>query len=175
MALFDKKSNEYSAKYSQYYPLIYSIINSRLGNADDTQDICQEVFLLYFDKFEQVENHRSWLISTANYLLQNFYRKKSGKESNIEDPSAESRLKYENGARDTRLLINDAIQDMNNFEDERDKILFDLVAVYKYKYKEAAELLGLSVRQVRYRYQTIKQKLMQHFRDKGISKLEDIL
>jgi DNA-directed RNA polymerase specialized sigma24 family protein len=72
-------------------------------------------------------------------------------------------------------MIEDALDNIENFGDERGKLIFDLIALYNYTYEEAAEHLGLTKRQVRYQYGLITNKLMDHFRTRGIHGLEDLL
>ncbi len=175
MKLFSSKTESFTELYNTYYPLIYSVVNSKVNNADDTEDICQEVFIRYFEKVDEVESPRKWLYGTLRNVVSDYYRKKKGKTVNVDDLFNDISFQYVNGFRDTRILIQEAFDNMNNFKDEKDKILFDLVAVYNFTYSETGEQLGLSVRQVRYRYGLIVKTLLDYFKQKGINSLEELL
>jgi RNA polymerase sigma factor (sigma-70 family) len=175
MTLFEKRTRIFTEVYSDYYPLVYSIVYSKVGNVDDAKDICQEVFIRLYNKFEDIKNPRKWLLVTLRYVVLEYYRKKDYKEMDIENILNDTLLTFVNGFRDTRILIEDAIEDMKNFKDEKEKILFDLIAIYKYTYKETGKYLGLTERQVRYKYSLIVKRLVQYFNRKGIKNLEDLL
>jgi RNA polymerase sigma factor (sigma-70 family) len=175
MTQIDKRTRIFTEVYSDYYPLVYSIVYSKVGNVDDVKDICQEVFIRLYNKFEDVENPRKWLLATLRYVVLEYYRKKDYKEFDVNEVPNASSLSFINGFRDTRILIEDALEDMKNFKNEKEKILFDLIAIYNYTYRETGEYLGLTERQVRYKYGLIVKRLVQYFKKKGIKNLEDLL
>ena len=82
-------------------------------------------------------------------------------------------LAFENGARDMRIIINEAIEHGDNYRDEKDRILFDLIAINGYTYEEAAKQLGLTKRQAFYRYQQVSRRIVdylnraRHFTNRG--------
>lgn len=82
---------------------------------------------------------------------------------------------YLNGFRDTRLMIQEALESEDNFADENDRVLFELVASYDFTYREAGEELGMSERQAKYRFGLAVRRMAEHFRKKGVEKLEDLL
>lgn len=68
----NKKVNtkdQFTEAYLEYYPLAYNIIYAKLGNIDETEDICQEVFLLHHKKIAEVENIRKWIYGVFRNLL----------------------------------------------------------------------------------------------------------
>ena len=81
-------------------------------------------------------------------------------------------LTFVNGFRDTRLIIDEAIKAL---VDKTDRVLFDLVAVQNYTYEEAGSELGLSRRQVKYRYGLIVRSIVEYLNGKVIHKIEDLL
>ena len=84
-------------------------------------------------------------------------------------------LNFVNGFRDARIIINEAIEDLNNFDNEDEAALFDLIAIRNFTYIEAGKQLGLSKRQAQYRYGRIVEKLLFALKKKGINSLEDLL
>ncbi len=60
----------------KYYSDIYKFCCSRCRNADAAQDITQDTFLFFFDKYDDLKdiNIRSWLLSVANNKLYDYFR-----------------------------------------------------------------------------------------------------
>jgi len=175
MPLPDAKTKEYTEMYTSFYPLISNVVFSKLRDFDATHDICQEVFLRYFEKFSEVENHRRWLLNTVNYVILEHYRKTKGNHVDIDSVIENVSLSFVNGFRDTRLMIEDALDNIDNFGSEKNRAIFELIAVHNYSYKEAGTNLGLTEHQTRYRYNMVVDRLMDHFKKRGIHGMEDLL
>jgi len=176
--LLSKKEREFRKSYSDYYPLILNSIYYRVKNREDAEDICHEVFVNYYRKFDEVRDPRSWLIGAVKFCISNYYRKREGSGAasvDIADMEDDVHLAFENGLRDIRIIIHDAIEDPGNYHDEKERILFDLIAINHYTYDQAAEHLGMTRRQAAYRYQQVSRRILDHLKERGITKLEDLL
>jgi RNA polymerase sigma-70 factor, ECF subfamily len=169
------RNREFAEAYNNLYPVVFSTLYSKLGNVDDAEDLCQELFIKLYDKLDEIENKRKWLYGAMRIEVMAFFRKKKPGAVDIDDVFDDASLTFVNGFRDTRIMIQDAIEDMDNFKDETDRALFDLVAVKNFSYEEAGSQLGFSRRQVRYRYGLIVERLIDYFRKRGINGLEDLL
>jgi RNA polymerase sigma factor (sigma-70 family) len=172
---FDRKAGRFTEIYSDYYSLVYSTVFSKVSNEDDVEDLCQEIFSRFYEKFDQVENPRKWLLGTLRYVILEHYRRKTGKEVNIEDVFDDINLTFVNGFRDSRLMIEEALENIGNYESEKDKLIFDLISIYNFTYREVGDHLGLTERQVRYKYSLTTKNLLDFFKKRGISHLEDLL
>ena len=84
-------------------------------------------------------------------------------------------LAFENGSRDIRIIINEALEHAGNYRDEKDRILFDLIAINQYTYEEAAKELGMTGRQAFYRYQQVSRRIVDYLNKRGITRIEDLL
>lgn len=171
----DRNSRDFAEIYSDLYPLVYSVVYSKIGNADDAGDITQDVFTRYYEKMGGVENPRTWLLGAMRIEVLIYYNKKHGEEVNVEDLFEDMNLAFVNGFRDARLIIQDALEDMDNFNGEREKVLFDLIAVSNFTYVEAGQALGMSLHQVKYRYGLIVRRLIESLNRRGIRNLEDLI
>ncbi len=175
MPKLDRRTRDYTEAYSNFYTYVFSAVYSRIGNVDDTKDICQEIFLRFYNKFDEIENHRKWLMGTIRNVMLEFFRRKESKEHASGDMFDDVSLTFVNGFKDTRLIIEDAIENMDNYENESDKILFDLIAVHNYTYAQAGESLGLNKHQIRYRYGIIQNKITDYLKKRGVTSLDDLL
>ncbi len=159
--------------YERYYALIYSTAYSKLGDADDAMDAAQEVFIRFHGKAAEVREPRTWLYGTLRNVVFDMMKKK--KPDLTEGDMDDLGVTYINGFRDTRLLIQEALESEANFIDENDRALFELVASYDFTYREAGEELGISERQAKYRFGLAVRRLAEYFRERGIANLEDLL
>ncbi len=166
--------NKFIDAYSANYPIVYSAVYTKIGNADDTEDLCQDIFLTLFRKFDEVKNIRKWLFITLRYYVMNHIRKMKP-EANVDDVFADVGLTFVNGFRDSRIIIADAFENTESYKDETDRQVFDLVAFYNFSYSEAGKELGLSKRQIEYRYTQIVQRIIDDLKNKGINNIEDLL
>ncbi len=156
-----------------YYPIVFTTIYSKVGNKDTAKDICQEVFMTFFEKFNEIENARSWLLGTLRNKIMKYYRDKKDKNVNIEDVFEDVSLTFVNGFRDTRILIKEAIDNIECSKEER--MIIDLIATHNYEYTYTAKLMGLTRRKVEYRYNALVRKIIDYLQKKGINNIEDLL
>ncbi|MCP4132365.1 MAG: sigma-70 family RNA polymerase sigma factor [bacterium] len=171
----NKKVAQYTEIYNTMLPLVFRTVQTKVADLDEAGDICQEVFFRFYEKFEEVENHRKWLLGTTRYVVLEYYNRKTNKNVDINDFMQDINLTFVNGFKDTRIMIEEALEDMENFKNEEERTLFELIAVNNLTYKKAGKYLGISEGKVRYRYEVIQQKLLKYFNKKGINSLEDLL
>jgi len=72
-------------------------------------------------------------------------------------------------------VITEAIENSGNYQSEKEKALFELIAVHNFTYEAAGKQLGLNKRQVRYRYNRILERITAYLKTKGINSLEELL
>ena len=168
------KKDRFTELHDRYYPLVFSTVKTKVESLDDVLDICQEVFIVFFEKLEEVENPRKWLYGALRLSVFEYYRKKNS-EANIDEVFEDVSITFVNGFRDARIIIAEALEHEKNFSGDDDRILFDLIAVYNFSYSEAARELGLTKRIVEYRYGRIVERILDSLKRKGIKNLEELL
>ena len=164
--------------YSEYYPLVFSILHNKVNIQEDAEDICHEVFIRFYNNFESIESPKAWLRKTIHFEVSNFYQKKGNiqKDSvNLNGVAHDENLGYENGFRDARIILSEAMENEKNFENEQEQILFDLITIYKFTYKEAGKYLNISKWQAQYTYKKIEARIISYLKDKGIQEVEDMV
>jgi RNA polymerase sigma factor (sigma-70 family) len=177
MGFYSDKSKKFREAYNKYYPLVYNTLFYRLHNHDDAEDICQEVFVSFYSKIDKIDTPRQWLVQAVRFEISNHLRKKSNKVDKIDIDAVENdlMLAFVNAARDARILLKEAIECEENYESEEEKIIFNLVAINKYTYGQAARHLGLTKRKIEYRYLKTTSRVLKYLKNKGIKKIEDLL
>jgi RNA polymerase sigma factor (sigma-70 family) len=169
------KRDEFTEAHNDYYPLVFSAVFTKVDNIDDVQDICQEVFIKFYEKLDEIENRRKWLYGALRLAVLEHYRKKRGSDIDINEVFDDVSLTFVNGFRDARIIIGEAIENSDFFTDDLAREVFDYIAVYNYSYKEAGRHLGLSKRQVEYKYRRVVDAILNSLREKGIKHIEDLL
>jgi RNA polymerase sigma factor (sigma-70 family) len=165
--------DKYTEAYAAYYPLVYSVVYTKTGDRDETRDICQEIFLILFEKFSTIENIRQWLLGTMRLVVLRHFQKKKNRNISIDDVFDDVKLTYTNGFRDTRIILTEAME--NIACDEQERIILDLIATHNFTYKHVAELLGLTFRQVNYKYNQMVKKINDYLSEKGVKDIEELL
>ncbi len=172
------QNREFREAYSDYYPLVVSVLYSKVGRRDDAEDICQEVFIRFLKNFDSIDNHRAWLLSAIRFEITNYYNRKATAASDavdIDEAFDDPNLKYVNGFRDTRIIIQEALDNDANFHNERERVLFELIAVYNFTYPSAAAQLGITRWQAEYLYEKIEKRILKYLHQKGIKDIGDLL
>ncbi len=156
----------------EYYPLLLSSLLTRVGNPEEARDLCQEVFIIFLEKYDTIKNKRAWLYGTLkNVVYQHYSRKKP--DVDIDEVFNDEGLTFSNGSKDARIMISEAIEHVECSEDDR--ILLELIAIHDYSYSNAAKILGLSRRQVEYKFRQLAKGILEYLKSRGIKDLAEIL
>jgi len=162
----------FTQAYMEYYPLILSSLLTKVSNPEEARDLCQEVFIIFLEKYDTIQNKRAWLFGTMKNVVYRHYAKKKP-DVDIDEVFNDEGLSFTNGARDARIMIGEAIEHVECSEEDR--VLLDLIAIHDYSYGSVAEVLGLSRRQVEYRYGQLAKSIMEYLRSRGIKHLAELL
>ena len=57
----------------------------------------------------------------------------------------------------------------------QEQLVFELIAINNYTQEETAKQLGITRRQVRYKYSIIVDRILDYFKKKGINSIEELL
>jgi RNA polymerase sigma factor (sigma-70 family) len=171
----NKRNSEFIEIYNDYYSLIFGSVCMRINSIDDAEDITQEIFIRFFNKMDEVDNPRKWLLGAMRMVLFEFYKKKRDDVLDIDEVFTDVSLTFINGMKEQRLIISDILEDDSTFGNNQNRLIFDLIAIQRYTMEAAAKELGLSRDQVKYRYGVINKNILILLRKKGITNLEDLL
>lgn len=169
MARAQRQNDAYTEAYLDYYPLVFNSIYTRVSNPEDTKDICQEIFTIFLEKFDTIENKRLWLLGTLKNVVMQYYQKKRIKIEDIDDIE----LAFVNGMRDIRMIIKDAIE--NAECDEIERLMLDMIAINNMSYNDVAVTLGLTRRQVEYKYGLVVDRILRYLKTRGIEDIKALL
>lgn len=170
-----RRNSRFIEAYNDYYSMIFGAVCIRINSIDDAEDITQEIFTRFFNKMDEVENPRKWLLGTMRLVLFEFYKKKRDDHVDIEEVLSDVSLTFINGMRDQRLIINEVLEDDATYGSGQNRVIFDLIAIQRYTMEEAAKELGLSRDQIKYRYSIVNKNILISLKKKGITNLEELL
>lgn len=169
--------DDFTRYYNEFYSLVFSIVVSKVSSHDDAEDICQEIFIRFYNKLDEIEYPRKWLLGCMRIVVLDYYKSKRS-DTDIDNLFDDISMGYVNGFREARVVISQTIDEISDEYEESgasDVSIFNLIAIYKYSIVEAAEHLKLNYKQTRYRYNRICEKITARLREKGIKELDDLL
>ncbi len=169
------ETESFIESYDSYYSLVFSTVYSKVNNFHDAEDICQEVFIRFYSKMDEVQNPRKWLYGCLRIVVLDYYKEKRHRDVDIDELFDDISLGYVNGFRDTRVMLKNVMEEVFVEEGDRDAALFEMIAVYNFTFVEAAKHLNLGYKQARYRYNSMASKLMEKLKARGIERIEELL
>lgn len=175
MGIFSRKDNEFTEAYNRYYALVFSVVYSRVRNESAAEDITQEVFLRFYEKFNDIVEHRKWLYGTLRNVCFEYFRRHNVPCENIEGHVEIIADGYDLSVYDTNSVLREALDESSLFKDDSERVMFELVAIHNYSYRSTARQLGTTEHKVRYRFGILVKNLLSYLEKKGISRLEDII
>jgi len=170
--MMNKKDSQFTEVYSDFYVLVYNTVCQKVSDLDIAEDITQNVFILYYNKMDEVENIRKWLFSALRFEVSNYFQLRSVDDLDIAVLFEDISLTFVNGFRDARIILENAVESIVS---DLNRVIFDMVAVRYYTYPETARVLGLTVRQVKYRYHEVVKTIQEYLKSKGIESIEELL
>lgn len=168
-----KSVAKFNRDYNLYYNLVFSLIYRKIKEKSDVNDLCQEVFKKLWENYSKVENKRKWIYGTTNNTLRMYFRNKPHQE-NIDQEDFENSLHFINGMKDTKIILEDAIKELE-FETELEKTIFELLNYKQLSLAQIAQLLDITKSKAYRISLKTKNKLLDILKHKGISELEDLL
>lgn len=128
---------------------------SILGNLDDAGDVLQDVFLkfqLHEESFKRNCTYKTWLFTITRNTCYNKLREAARNNARLEDVSFKL---YDGENLDDLISLKEALKQLDSSENE---IIF-LRDYGKFTYKEIAELVDISVANVKVKVFRAKNKL----------------
>ena len=134
-----------------YQKRVFVLAYSFFRNRDDALDIVQETFLRFYQKvslFRRGESFQNWILQIAKNLCIDYYRKNYGKNWDLKSdtPVEEMNLSIQNGmdpevSSDLKRIFSACIKKLA----EKQRMIFVMKHYNQLRYKEIAEVLGISL------------------------------
>jgi DNA-directed RNA polymerase specialized sigma24 family protein len=161
--------------YSDVFPSVGASLYTMIGKTEDAIQLAQELFIDLFRKYDEIENHRKWLLGAMRHKLFEYYSSHRHGRSNRARSSRNLSLTYANGFRDTRIIIEDIIEQSGFFQNSREKYIFDYIAYQNFSYTHVGRIFGISQKKAGNIYSRICHRLLKELEKKGIHNIEELL
>jgi len=155
--------NEFKALFDQYYDPIRKFLYYKCGDMDQSEDLCQDVFMKLWDKRDDVKSEtvKSYLYTIANNMLLNKIRHEKVKMSFVEqhkDQQEEESPEYQLEEKEFKAKLDLVIGDMP----EKQREVFLMNRIEEMTYQEIAARLELSVKAIEKRMHGALNHVRQH-------------
>lgn len=165
MLISCKRAEEIAALY---YDDIYHLCLFRLIREEDARDVVQEVFLLFQQRYENLDDSmiKSWLYNVADKKIKEQFKKIARREKELilgadldefEDYGETYTMEPDNLI--TSEEIEEKKKDILATLTEKELRLFELVYVKHLEYEELAKTLGITVNTARTRVYRLNLKI----------------
>jgi len=162
----------FTEHYNEYFSLVCGTLYSKTGDIHASEDMAQEIFTALYEKYDTIRKVRQWLNAAVTYALRNHFSKKQNSPEYIDNSFLENSFIDESlSSHSTVHVLNQAI---DSIEGCVGRVLFELILIQKYTKNEAAEALGLTTRQVRYRYGQALRQVVNYLETCGIKSTGDL-
>lgn len=155
-----------------YHMMVYTLAYRVLKNREEAEELAQDVFLKVYQSlgsFNRKSKLSTWIYRiTYNYSINKFKSQKRKIETIEIDNSVEFNISSSQDAHhdmsvvEKRKIINDSILKLP----EAEKIIITLYYYEELPIKEIAEIVGISVQNVKVKLYRSRQKLMIELKDK---------
>lgn len=152
-----QKDVDLESVINRYSDMLYKICFLILKNEQDTKDVLQETFLIYYTKqpeFESEEHKKAWLIKVSQNKCKEFLRFHK-RHVNISLEDMEETLVITDGLSGSDKEILSIVWDL----DYKLKSVVILFYIEGYTVKEVAEILHTTPSAVKKRLQRAREKL----------------
>jgi RNA polymerase sigma-70 factor (ECF subfamily) len=167
-----KKHKAIKQAYETYYTYLFCVAKKKVGDVQTAEDMCQEVFIAFSEKIDQVTNVKTWLLGALRFQVVNYFRGKQAKYSNTDDIDIHQESLVE---KDKHLDINIILNEIFEKESDLHKQVFELKNIHGWTLTSIAEELNMKRHKVKYIYEKVAKSLLEQLKKKGISTFGDIL
>lgn len=151
-----------------YYDDVYHLCLSRLKKEEDAQDVTQEVFLLFQEKYNELEDNliRAWLYAVANNKIKEEFRAIAKREKELifgdasdSQPSADDVFEMNEENKISPEELEKKKKDILSSLEERELELFEMIYTKHMEYEELAKALNISEQAARARAYRLRVKI----------------
>ena len=158
------EKQRFETLYENYHTKVYRLCLGYLGNSQSAEDLCQDIFIKIYQKYETFEQKSSigtWIYRiTANACLNELRRENKTTTQAISEKEINTTQSYPTTEKEENLqLLQFCIQKLGQI----DKILITMV-LEDIPYTQISETLGISEANVRVKVYRIKKELEKLFK-----------
>lgn len=162
---------DFKVLYLLYYTPLYRYISLYIHSADEAKELASDIFIALWEqrkRLPEVSNFSAYVYKIARNMMLNSLRAKKGESVDINNLPIDlfagmaSSPEEDIISKEEVKSINSAIESLP----PRCKITFKLVREDNLKYREAADVLGISIKTVETHLATALKKIQDKIRNK---------
>lgn len=151
------KEKKFTQVFNKYNKLIRKVVLDRTGDWNLAEEVCQQVFLNYFQNMDNLENDmiQPWLMHCAKNMVRDYYRKQKIRNNfkSVEMLSDIEIIRRDNTERLIKnmvgsQLMNSIMEELYEYKREWHDII-EAVCIFEMSYEEAAKRLGMKTETLR--------------------------
>lgn len=149
------KEKKFTQVFDKYNKLVRKIVLNRTGNWNLAEEICQQVFLKYFENMNNLENNmiQPWLVRCTKNMVNDYFRKQRIHNNVVEMLSEMAIVRHDNAEKIIKnmvgsQLMNSIMDELYAYKKEWHDIIED-VCIFEMSYEEAAKHLGMKPQTLR--------------------------
>lgn len=171
------REHEFESCYTNYHPIMSKVAYYKTGNRDDAEDICQELFLKFYENLDTIRDKKNWLNTVLKNMICTYYTKNTDYPELMDYSSLEeqaSRSIFDNDI-ETSMILEEIFENCELLDNDIDKQIFYLSVFDNKSYNEIGRLLNLTKKQIHYRVDRLRFRVQYQLKMKGINNCEDLL
>ncbi len=168
---------QFEKHYLDYLPVMSKTAYMKIGNFEDAEDLCQDLFINYYNNIGRIKKDKSWLNCVLNNLVSDYHRVsvKSLDFSHGWEMFDSGAYPFLDSAIEARIILKDIFKNDRVFNDCLDRDVFQLYFFEDMPCGEISARVNLTRRQVYYRIEKVKTRIRYFLRQRGIGCINDIL
>lgn len=149
--------------YSAYLPFVFAVIHSVLKNREDAEDVTTDFFIKLWslaEKYRTGNGHKGWMATVARNMAIDYYRahyREIPSEDEFMDVAV-SQAGTET-SHEEEIVSNQTVQEMLQKLNGGERQIINLKILGDMTFKEIAQVLGIPMGTVTWRYQNAIKKL----------------
>ncbi|MBQ0077134.1 MAG: RNA polymerase sigma-70 factor [Bacteroidales bacterium] len=162
---------DFRTLYLLYYAPLYRYISLYIHSAEEAKELASDIFIALWKqrgKLPEISNFSAYVYKMARNLMMNSLRTKKGEPVDINDLPIDLFAGTASSPEDD-IISEEQMKNINSAIEAlppKCKITFKLVREDNLKYKEAADVLGISIKTVEAHLATALKKIQDKIRNK---------
>ena len=153
--------------YKEYHDKVLSYIRGKVGNAEDAEDICSDVFLKIQNKLDEYDQEKAavstWVYTIARYSIIDYYRTHKTSEEIPEELSSDYEIDSSLLRRETLEELAEALKKLS----EEERLVIILHYYHNMSLKDIEKETDMSYGQVKLRHNSALSEMKKFFSKKS--------
>ena len=111
----DLLRDRFTKAFNEHYAAMFHAVYAKVGNFEEAEEICQELFLRLYQRMGEVISPKAWLYGALKLVVFEHYRKKGRRDEEAELISGGMDCSFLPEQPETALVLKEAIEAEGTF------------------------------------------------------------